>query len=90
VSRTLRSVAVVEAITYLVLLAAVVLYRVFDGPKFTPILGPIHGTAFLLYFWFVIQAHHERGWAWSRTLPILAASVVPLGGFYAADRLLAD
>jgi integral membrane protein len=87
-TRTLRVVAIIEALTYLVLIAAVIVYRVFDGPKLTSVMGPIHGTAFLAYFWFVIQAHHEREWAWSRTLPILGAAIIPLGGFYAADRLI--
>lgn len=82
-----RAVAYVEAATYLVLLAAVVLYRVLDGPDFIGILGPIHGIAFLVYFVLVLRIREGQGWNLWRTLLVLIASALPFGGFWAGSHL---
>jgi integral membrane protein len=84
-----RVVAYVEAATYLVLLGAVVLYRVFDGPDFISLLGPIHGIAFLVYLFLVLAIREGQGWGFWRTVVVILAAAVPLGGFW-AGRHLAD
>ena len=85
-----RVVAVVEAVTYLVLLAAVVLYRVLDGPDFIGILGPIHGIAFLVYLVLVLRIRESQGWGFWRTIVVIVAAAIPLGGFWAAHDLVED
>ncbi len=82
-----RAVAYFEAATYLLLLAAVVLYRVFDGPDFIGVLGPIHGIAFLVYFVLVLQIREGQGWNLWRTLVVVIAAAIPLGGFWAGRHL---
>ncbi|MGH9188655.1 MAG: DUF3817 domain-containing protein, partial [Acidimicrobiales bacterium] len=62
-ARLFRSVAFVEAATFLVLLGAVVLYRVLDGPDFISFMGPVHGIAFLVYLVLVLQIREEQGWS---------------------------
>ena len=83
-----RAVAFVEAVTYLVLLAAVVLYRVLDGPDFIGILGPIHGIAFLVYLVLVLRIREGQGWGFWRTIVVILAAAVPLGGFWASHDLV--
>jgi integral membrane protein len=78
-----RAVAYVEAATYLVLLACVVLYRILDGPDFIGIMGPIHGIAFLVYLMLVLRIRESQGWGFWRTIAVIVASAVPLGGFWA-------
>jgi integral membrane protein len=82
-----RLTAYVEAVTYLALLAAVVLYRVLDGPDFVSVLGPIHGVAFLVYFGLVMAIREDQGWGLWRTVLVILASAVPFGGFWAARHL---
>ncbi len=85
-----RLVAVVEAVTYLALLAAVVLYRVFDGPRFIGFLGPVHGVAFLVYFVLAIQIRESQGWNLGRLILVILASALPLGGFVVERNLVDD
>jgi integral membrane protein len=82
-----RAVAYFEAATYLLLLAAVVLYRIFDGPDLIGILGPIHGIAFLVYLVLVLQIREGQGWNLWRTLVVIIAAAIPLGGFWAGRHL---
>ena len=85
-----RLVAVVEAVTYLALLAAVVLYRVFDGPRFIGFLGPVHGVAFLVYFVLALQIRESQGWNLGRLILVILASALPLGGFVVERNLVDD
>jgi integral membrane protein len=82
-----RIVAYVEAVTYLVLLGAVVLKRVFDGPDLVRALGPIHGIAFLVYFVLVLRIREGQDWGLGATLWVLFVSALPFGGFWAARHL---
>ena len=85
-----RVVAYVEAVTYLLLLAAVVLYRVLDGPDFISFLGPVHGIAFLVYLVLVLRIREGQGWGFWRTIVIIVAAAIPLGGFWAGHHLEED
>lgn len=55
----------------------------------TKVLGPIHGFAFLLYFWMVMRALGEGGWSKSQIARLVLAAFVPFGAF-ANRRLLRD
>lgn len=85
-----RIVAYVEAATYLVLLAAVVLYRVFDGPDFIGLLGPVHGIAFLVYALLVFMIREPQNWSIGRMLLVLLAAAIPFGGFFVGRDLKDD
>ena len=85
-----RVVAVVEAVTYLLLLGAVVLKRVLDGPDLVSVLGPIHGVAFLVYLVLVLRIRESQGWNLGRTIVVIVASAVPFGGFWVERRLVTD
>ena len=82
-----RVVAYFEAVSYLALLVAVLVHRVFDGPDFISVLGPIHGIAFLVYLFLVLAIREGQGWNLWRTLVIVLASAVPFGGFWAGRHL---
>ena len=85
-----RAVAYIEAATYLALLTAVVVYRLFDGPDFIGILGPVHGIAFLVYLALVLAIRDSQGWSVGRSLVIVILSAVPFGGFWAGRDLVDD
>lgn len=85
-----RLVALVEAVSYLLLLCAVVVKRVLDGPDAVSVLGPIHGIAFLAYFLLVLLVREEQGWTPWQTVIVLVASAVPFGGFLVNQRMVRD
>lgn len=81
-TKSFRLVAYAEAATYLVLLAAVVVFRGFGGPDFVKIMGPVHGTVFLVYFVLVLLIRDGQGWGFWKTIFVLFASALPFGGFF--------
>jgi len=86
--RRLRIVAPIEATTYLILVLAA-LGRIFlDGPNLSPTLGPVHGVVVLAYFFVVNEARSENGWDAVKTVGLMFAAVVPLGGYLVGDRML--
>ena len=60
------------------------IYRLLEGPDFIGVLGPIHGILFLVYFFLVLRIRDSQGWGFWRTVGVLVASAIPLGGFWAA------
>lgn len=87
-TRWLRVVALSEAVTYLVLLAATVIKYTLGFPQGTSVIGPIHGIVFLAYVGLVVLARDERHWSLGRTALAILAAVVPLGGYLVERRLL--
>lgn len=86
--RWFRIIAFVEAISYLVLIAAAIAKRGFDLAGFVPIVGPVHGVIFLAYFGFAIALRTELGWNVRTTIVVVFAAIVPLGGFYVEQKIL--
>jgi integral membrane protein len=76
----------VEATTYLVLVAATI-WRLLDGPDIGPIVGLVHGIAFLVYAAAVLTTRDRARWGARTTMALLLASIIPTGGFVAARRL---
>lgn len=85
--RQLRAVSIVESLSYLLLLAAMVWHRVIDGPDTTPVMGLVHGVIYLVYAAVVLAAHRRHGWPAQQTVLLLAVAAVPLGGFWVAHRV---
>jgi len=85
-----RAVAFVEAATYLALLSAVVLFRVLDGPNLVRVLGPVHGIVFLVYLVLVLQIRDGQGWRLGKTIWVLVAAALPLGGFFVGRDLVPE
>ncbi|MEO5680446.1 MAG: DUF3817 domain-containing protein [Acidimicrobiales bacterium] len=88
--RALKTVAILEAISFLVLLTATIVKRGFDGPEAgVKVMGPIHGLLFVTYVLLVILVATDEKWRLKRTLLTLGCAVIPFGGFI-ADRKLID
>ena len=85
-----RVVAVAESLSHACLLAATAIKHGLDAPGGVEVLGPIHGVLFLAYFVLVVFVREDRDWGTMRTLGVLAAAVVPLGGWVVERRLLRD
>jgi len=77
-----RVVAVLEALSYLSLLAASVAHRVANMQNLVPRMGLLHGLIFLVYLGFVLLLRKPMRWGIQTTLLIIIAAVIPLGGIY--------
>ncbi len=80
--RLFRGVAYAEAVSYLLLLASVFLYRVLDGPRLIRPLGMVHGIIFLVFLILVLRIRESQAWGFWKTILVLFLSAVPLGGFW--------
>ncbi|MFT4048251.1 MAG: DUF3817 domain-containing protein [Solirubrobacterales bacterium] len=76
--RNFRYVAVLEAISFLVLLFFSVISR---NESMISVLGPIHGMLFLAYVVFAWLLREPAGWDMKQTFWIIVGAVVPFGGF---------
>ncbi len=85
-----RTVALLEAISYLALLVATFVKRVIEGPDLVPVLGPIHGILFLAYLLLTLLVREEQGWSAGQTILVLFASAVPFGAFFVNSRMVHD
>jgi integral membrane protein len=85
--RWFRGVAVVEAVSYLVLLAASVAKHVFGAHGLVETLGPVHGVIFLAYLGLALAVRRPLGWDSSTTGTVVIAAVIPLGALWVERRL---
>jgi len=86
--RTLRYVALIEAISFLALLVATYIKYAGDSEVGVQILGPVHGMLFLAYVLIALLVARAARWSLVTTLLVLLGAVVPFGGFV-VDRWLA-
>ena len=85
-----RTVALLEAISYLALLVATFVKRVIESPDLVPVLGPIHGILFLAYVLLTLLVREEQGWTVGQTIIVLVASAIPFGAFVVNARMVHD
>jgi integral membrane protein len=90
VAKLLRIVSRLEGVSYLVLLGCVIAKYAFDagGEGGVPLMGPTHGTIFLVYAVLVLMGREEQGWGTGQTVLALVMSAVPFGGFYVERRMI--
>ncbi|MHB1139756.1 MAG: DUF3817 domain-containing protein, partial [Microthrixaceae bacterium] len=85
--RAFRVVAVVEAVSYLCLVAASIARRTVDDLDPVPVVGLVHGVIFLVYLALALASRERLGWHLRTTLLVVVAAVVPLGGLVVERRL---
>lgn len=79
--KNFRTIALIEATTFLLLLVGSVLKRTSDLGVLVTILGPIHGMFFIAYVVFALNLRSEEGWTNQQTAGILIGAVLPFGGY---------
>lgn len=84
--RWFRRMAVLEAVSYLVLLAASVAKHGFGVQGLVETIGPIHGVIFLVYLTLALAVRSRLGWDSTTTLTVVIAAVIPLGGIVVERR----
>ena len=84
-----RVIALVEAITYLILLVLTIV-KSLDGPNLVPVMGPIHGIAFLVYLVLTLLVREEQRWTGWQTVLVIVAAALPFGAFVVNSRMVSD
>lgn len=78
----MRIASLLEGITLLLLVfVAVPLKYLADLPMSTRIMGPVHGLAFLLYVWMLIQTVSGGDWSRKAIVRMVVAAFIPFGAF---------
>jgi len=86
----LRIIAILEGISLLILIfIAVPLKYGFDDPAFVKMMGPIHGSLFLLFLFNTLSVGVEQNWKFKETTwKVLLACIIPFGTFYIDRKIL--
>lgn len=84
---SLRLIAILEGISYLVLafVAMPMKYFLNDASLIRP-TGMLHGWLFILYVLLILLAHFQLRWGFRITAINLILSLVPFGTFYAERK----
>lgn len=86
----LHTLGILEGVSLLLLVfVAVPLKRIAGEPTLVRILGPVHGSLFVLYVTSAFLAARAQRWQWRRIMVTLLASVVPFGTFILKREALA-
>jgi len=86
VTRAFRQLAVVEAVSWLLLIVATIVKYAQGSQTAVHILGPVHGALFVGYVVLALLLRPRLRWGTRTTLVVLVESVLPGGGFLAARR----
>lgn len=84
----LRILAILEGISYLLLIPTVILKYAFEMGLPNKIVGSIHGLLFILYSIWVIYYALKANWNLKKTLICLAASLLPIATFIVDHKIL--
>lgn len=80
----LRIVAVLEGISFLILLGVAMPLKYLAGiPEVVRVVGMAHGVLFVLYVVLLIQVAVENNWSFKKSILAFIASFIPFGTFYA-------
>jgi len=86
----LRIIAILEGISLLTLVfIAVPMKYGFDNPALVKMMGPIHGSLFLLFLFNTLSVGVEQNWKFKETTwKVLLACIIPFGTFYIDRKIL--
>lgn len=86
----LRIIAILEGISLLLLVfVAVPLKYGFNNPSMVKMMGPIHGSLFLLFLFNALSVGVEQNWKFKETTwKVLLACMIPFGTFYIDRKIL--
>ena len=84
----LRILAILEGISYLLLIPTVILKYGFEIGLPNKIVGSIHGLLFVLYSLWVVYYAIKVKWSLMKTFICLAASLLPVATFIVDQKIL--
>ena len=88
--KLLMYVTFAEAISWLGLLAGMILKYGFDDERGVSVMGPIHGFLFIAFCFALLVTHMQERWSIQRTVVSFLEAVPPFLGFLLGARLLEE
>lgn len=86
----LRTIALLEAISYVILLGiAMPLKYVWGRPFAVHVSGTIHGVLFLVFCWALVRVVFGGRWPTARLVAVFVASLIPIVPFLMDRRMRA-
>lgn len=79
--KSFRTLAMLEATSFLALLVASMFKHGLDMETGVAILGPIHGALFVGYIVLALIVRQTLKWSALATIGVLLGAVIPFGGF---------
>ncbi|MDG1715531.1 DUF3817 domain-containing protein [Lacinutrix sp.] len=87
--KTFRIIALLEGVSYLLLMAAAVYKRMPEGnDEYVQLLGMPHGLLFVAYIALAIFLQTTYKWNTKTFIVILLGSLIPFGTFYVDKKYL--
>lgn len=86
--KTLRILAILEGISYLLLAVTMLLKYKWDTPEPNYIVGLAHGLLFILYCMYVLLCAVKYKWPLPQTLILGFLSLIPFGTFWGEKKYL--
>lgn len=86
----LRILAILEGISLLTLVCIAVPVKYgMENPSLVKIMGPVHGSLFLLFLFNTLSVGVEQHWKFKETTwKVLIACFIPFGTFYIDKKIL--
>ena len=83
-----RAIAIIEGISYLVLLGIAMPLKYFAGrPEFVKYTGWVHGVLFVIFGLALIDVWISRKWSFGKVVTAFIASLLPFGTFVFDQQL---
>lgn len=87
--KTFRIIALLEGVSYLLLMGASVYKRLPSGDDlYVKLLGMPHGLLFVAYIILAVLLKNQQKWSFKTLCIILLASLIPFGTFYVDKKYL--
>ncbi len=84
----LRTIALAEAISYLLLLGVAMPLKYYGGmPQAVSVVGALHGGLFVLFGWALLRVLVLARWPLGRAALVFLASLLPLVPFWLDRRM---
>ena len=83
-----RLIAILEGISYVLLLIATPIKYLLDNEQYVKALGMPHGVLFILYIVLAFFIQKKMKWNNKKLIIVMLASVVPFGTFYVDYKYL--
>jgi integral membrane protein len=87
-TRQFAWIAIVEAASFVLLLIGMIFKYGFDNEAGVTLMGPLHGVLFIAYIAGALLVRGQAGWSWGQTAKIILIGIVPIAGFFVAERLM--
>jgi integral membrane protein len=82
-----RVFAYIVGVGLLALCFAMIMRYGFDEPRYSAIVGPVHGFLYIVYLVVIVDLALKARWSLKGTILVMLSGVVPIGSFFAERKV---